>query len=388
MRKIWFTPILLLPILLGCTSAAQEAPPPKPTEVQVSVPVVRVVTDYEDFTGRTESVASVEVRSRTTGYLDSVNFKDGSLVAKGEILFEIDPRPYQSELRRVEASLTQAEARLQRLEADFKRAQALFPQRVMSKEEFDKVAGERAEAQAAVGVAKANLGTAKLQLDFTKVTAPISGRVSRREKDPGNLIKADDTLLTTIVALDPMYATFEVDERTVLKLRRLVEAGKIPSFEEKDLPILLGLADEEGFPTKGKINFVDNKVDSGTGTLRVRGIFANPRFLFSPGLFLRVRLQIGVPHKALLIADRALGTDQGQKYLYVVNDQDVVEYRPVKIGPLHDGLRVVEKGLQEGEKIVVSGLQRVREGTQVQPKLVEMPLLKIEEPKGKGPAPK
>jgi RND family efflux transporter MFP subunit len=328
--------------LVGCekNTVALETPPP--LKVPVSVPLEREVTDYEDFTGRTESVSWVEVRARSTGYLNKVNFKDGALVQKGQVLFEIDPRLYEMELLRADATVTQAKSRLVRLENDYQRAQNLYASKVISKEDFDRIISDRGEADATVGVALASRAMAKQHLDYTKVTAPITGIVSRRSKDPGNLIKQDDTVLTTIVAVDPMYATFEVDERTLLRLRRLVKEGAIPSIEKNEVPFRIGLADEEGFSRSGKINFVDNQVDTGTGTLRLRGTFSNADGLFSPGLFVRVRLQIGTPHKVLLIADRAIGTDQGDKYLFVVNDDNKVEYRQVTLGPLHDGLRVVE----------------------------------------------
>lgn len=363
---------LLCIVLIGCERKAEPAAAPPPPEVQVSVPVERDVTDYEDFTGRTEAVASVEVRARATGYLDKANFKDGSIVTKGDVLFEIDPRPYESDMRRAEASVAQAKARMVRLESEFERAKGLLPSKVISKEEYDRISSDRSEAEANFALASANKTTASLHLGYTKVKAPISGLISRRLKDPGNLVKQDDTVLTTIVALDPMYATFEVDERTLLRLRRLVKQGAIPAIES-EVPFRLGLADEDDFPQEGKINFVDNQVDAGTGTLRLRGVFPNPNQLYSPGLFVRIRLQIGAPHKVVLIADRALGTDQGQKYIYVINDKNEAVYRAVKLGPLHDGLRVIEQGLKPGERIVVTGLQRVRPGTKVDPKTVDMP---------------
>lgn len=358
--------------LAGCEQKTGGPPPGKPAEVLVSVPLVREVTDYEDFTGRTEATKVVDVRSHKTGYLDQIHFKDGDFVKEGELLFEIDPRPFQTELRRMEASLGQMKARLQRLDADYQRALTLFPQKVMSKEEFDRIIGDRLEADAAVKVAEANVDTAKINLGYTKIKARVSGIASYRLKDPGNLIKEDDTLLTTIVKVDPMNAVFDVDERTVQRMRRMLDP-KVP-IEQQKLPVLLAFADEEEFKHKGTIDFVDNRVDPGTGTQRWRAEFANPRHTFLPGLFVRVRLQIGAPHKALLIADRALASDQGQKYLYVINDKNEAEYRHVKIGPVHQGMRVIDTGLKEGERIVVAGLQRVRPGAKVQPKLVDMPV--------------
>ena len=221
-----------------------------------------------------------------------------------------------------------------------------------------------------MGVAEADRDLAALNLDFTRVTAPIGGRLSRRMVDPGNLVKADETALTSIVSLDPMFVYFDVDERTVLRIRRLIREGKIKSRTETELPVQVALADEDGFPRTGFINFSDNKVDPNTGTLRVRGVVENPKpHVLSPGMFLRVRLPIGKPYQALMIAERALGTDQGRKFLYVVNGDDEVEQRPVKVGQLNDeGMRVIEQGLQPGERVIVNGIQRVRAGKKVKPK--------------------
>jgi RND family efflux transporter MFP subunit len=375
---------LLLPLagLTGCErpQAAQQQSPPQmpPSEVLVSLPVRQEVRDYEDFPGRTEAVNSIEVRARVTGYLDKVHFREGADVKKGDVLLEIDPRPYQAEYNRSDANLNLAQAHLKRLETDYQRAMSLRP-RGISQEEFDKIAGDRAEALATVGVAKAGRDLAELNLNYTKVLAPISGRISRRYLDPGNLVKADDTILTVIVSLDPIYAYFDVDERTALRLQRLIREGKIKWSEDGNVPVLLGLADEAGYPKQGTINFADNRVDPDTGTWRLRALVANPDRLLSPGLFIRIRLPIGDPYQAMLVAEQALGTDQGQKYLYVVDDAGQVSYRRVQVGRQHQGLRVITDGLAPGEKVVVSGLQRVRPGTPVSPKVVDMPV-------GSGPS--
>jgi RND family efflux transporter MFP subunit len=371
---------LLAVTLSGCGSAQSSAPPPKPPEVFVSTPVSEEITEYEDFTGRLESPEAVEIRARVTGYLEEVRFKEKVRVdvQKGDVLFLIDPRSYKADLDRAEANELQARVRLQRLEYDHQRASDLLPRKAISREEYDKIAGDRAEADAAVKVAEATVRSARVSYGYTKVTAPMTGRISRRLVDPGNLVKADQTVLATILSLNPLYAYFDVDERTVLRIRRLVREGTVKSAREVEVPVQMELADEEGFPHKGKIDFVDNKVDPGTGTLRVRAVFTNDDELLSPGLFVRVRVRIGVPHKALLIAERALGTDQGQKFVYVVNDKGEVAYRAVKVGSLHQGRRVIESGLKPTEKVIVSGLQRVRQGSTVQERVVPMP--------GPGPA--
>jgi RND family efflux transporter MFP subunit len=373
-RTGWLLPLLLYPAINGCgPSPAQPSLAQQTPEVLVSLPVSREVTDYVDFPGRTEAVNSIEVRARVTGYLDKVHFQEGTDVKQGDLLFEIDPRTYQAELARADATLSQAQAHLARMEADAQRASDLLPGRRISREEFDRIIGDRRESSAAVGVAKANRDLAELNLGFTKVRAPLSGRISRRYIDPGNLVKADETALTTIVSLDPIYAYFDADERTTLQLQRLVREGKIRWSPGTELPVLLGLADEDGFPKQGTINFADNRVDPDTGTWRLRGLFHNADHALSPGLFVRMRAPIGKPYTATLVSEEALGTDQGQKFVYVVDDKNKVEYRRVKVGRLHDGLRVITLGLAPMERVVVSGLQRVRPGIEVTPKLVDMP---------------
>jgi RND family efflux transporter MFP subunit len=364
----------------GCARAPSSAPAAAPTPVSVSYPVEREITRYADFTGRLEAVYSVEIRARVTGYLDRVCFKDGDEVNEGASLFEIDPRPYKVDLDRAEGSLAQTEARLERLEADRRRVVALFNRASISREEFDRITGDFKEARASLNVARANRDLARLNFEFTTVRAPIGGLLSRRMVDPGNMVQADVTPLTTIVSLDPMHLYFDIDERTVLKLRGLVREGKLQSRGEGAVvPILAALADEEGFPHKGVINFSDNKVNPKTGTLRARGLIENPVVegkdfrMLSPGLFARVRLPLGEPHRALLVTERAIDTDQGQKVLYVVDARNEVASRPVRLGAIHDGLRAIEDGLKPGERVIVVGLQQVRPGAVVEPKLVDMP---------------
>jgi RND family efflux transporter MFP subunit len=357
----------------GCTKQPAPTPSVKPPDVVVARPLVRTVTDYEDFTGRTEAYRTIEVRARVSGYLNKVNFVEGSEVKKGEVLFEIDPRLFEAQLQRANAVLNQAQAHLRRLDQDLDRATSLLPRNAISREEYDKIAGDRSEAAAAVSVAKASVEAAKLNLAYTKVVAPISGRISRRLLDPGNLIKADETVLTSIVSDDPIYAYFDIDERTLLRLRRMVRQTQSIFVRKQDVPVMLGLSDEEGFPHVGKIDFSDNRLDPMTGTLRVRGVFDNPQHLLSPGLFVRIRLPIGHPYEAILIAEQALGTDQGQKFVYVVNEQNEVEYRRVQVGSVFDGLRVITEGLSKDERVIISGLQRARAGLVVEPRQVEMP---------------
>lgn len=350
----------------GCRRAAAVPPPPPVPEVEVARPLVREVTDHEDFTGQTEAFRTIDIRARVTGYLDHVNFTEGAEVEAGTTLFEIDPRPYQAEFDRSKATVVQGEARLNRLEADLRRAEILHTKRTISDEEYERVVADRADAKAGIEAAKASLELSQLNLEFTKVTAPIRGRLSRQYIDPGNLVTGDETILTRIVSQDPMYVYFDIDERTMLRVRRLVLDSISTATAAPAVPVLMGLADEEGYPHRGKIDFQENRVDAGTGTLRVRGLFPNATRVLAPGFFVRIRLPIGEPYQAIVVPEQAVGTDQGQKFVYVVDDQNQVVYRRIKVGRLHEGYRVVQEGLKTSELVVVSGLQRVRPGAKVQ----------------------
>ncbi|MBV8610622.1 MAG: efflux RND transporter periplasmic adaptor subunit [Singulisphaera sp.] len=357
------------------------APPtasvPRTTPVALSRPVERYVTDYADFTARTAAVDSVEVRAHVWGYLEKVNFTEGVLVKKGDVLFELDPRPYQVLLDQAKAKVAQDQAQLAYHEADYQRYQELIRIGGVSKSDLDRIKAARGVDIANIAADEAAVASRQLDLDYTKVIAPVSGRVSRYVVTVGNLIQSGDqnggTLLTTIVSVDPMYAYFDVDEHTALRVRQLVRERKSDSPRDVGYPVSLGLANEEGHPHRGTINFVDNQVNPRTGTIRVRGVFPNKEQVLLPGLFGRVRAPIGRAHKALLVSDRALDTDLGQKILYVVNDKNEVVSRPVRLGALHDGLREITDGLKPGERVIVSGLQQVRPGITVEPKLVDMP---------------
>jgi RND family efflux transporter MFP subunit len=358
---------LLVFALVGQAALARAEPEPGPPAVVVGQPVQRVVTDFEEFTGRLEAAASVDLRARVSGYLLKVHFRAGAEVKEGDVLFEIDPRPYQAEVDRAQAQVAQAEARLRIADADLKRAEALLKvPGALSREEYDKAVAEREAARAAVGAVRAGLDLARLNLSFCQVKAPISGRISRPFVDPGNLVKADDTLLAQIVVTDPMHVVFDMDERSVLRLRRQVQEAN-PLDGGPRLPLRVGLANEKGFPHEGVVDSVGLKLDPERGTLAVRGVLANPKGLLMPGLFVRVRLPLGKPHPALLVPEKAVGTDQGRKFLYVVDEQNRVVLRAVRTGALHDGLRVIEEGLKPEEWVVVGGLERVRPGLVVAP---------------------
>jgi len=268
----------------------------------------------------------------------------------------------------------QSEGRVKRTESDYKRALELYPKGAMGREDVDRILGDRTEAIGSLEVAKASKRMAALNVSYTRVQAPLSGRISRRFIDPGNMVKADETPLTMIVSLDPIHAYFDLDERTTLRLQRLVRDKKMNWSPEAGLPVFLGLADEEGFPKRGVVNFADNRVDADTGTWRLRGLFDNADRSLTPGLFVRIRLPIGAPYRATLVAEQALSTDQGQKKLYVVDADKKVVYRRVKVGRLYNGMRIIAEGIAPGEKVIVSGLQRVRPGMEVEPKLEDMPV--------------
>ncbi|HLW68443.1 MAG TPA: efflux RND transporter periplasmic adaptor subunit, partial [Gemmataceae bacterium] len=413
--------------------AAQVAAPPPP-EVMVAKPITQMVTDYEDFPGQTAAVYSIDIRARVQGFLNNANFQEGAEVHEGDLLFEIDPRPYEAEVARTEALVVQTQARLKRTEATYQKGQKLYELAkakggvsAVSDEELSIMESDRGEAQGNLDAAKAARDMALLNLSFTKVRSPISGRISRRYLDPGNLVKSDDTVLTSVVSFDPIYVNFDLDEHTTLRLQRMIREGKIrwnteavapaeaiaglvgnlpglaegttpvPEFgpmllrmamavrkwrheeywrETADLglPVLIGLADEEGYPRDGMINFADNKVDPDTGTWRLRGRFSNKDRSLTPGLFARVRLPLGQPFEAIMISEKAIGTDQGQKFVYVVDAQNQVSYRRIQVGRMQNGLRVIRGGLSKDEKIIVTGLQRVREGVKVTPKDVDMPV--------------
>jgi RND family efflux transporter MFP subunit len=352
----------------------------------VSYPLERYVTDYADFTGRTAAVDSVEVRARVWGYLDKINFQEGAIVKKGDVLFELDPQPYQAVLAQAQAQVRQDEAQLKYDETEFERNRRLFSRNNVSESEFDRTRAARDVDIAKVAADKAIVASRELDLGYTKIIAPISGRISRYVVTLGNLIQSGDqnggSLLTTIVSVDPMYVYFDVDEYTALRVQQLVREDKSDSPRDGGYPVLLGLANEEGHAHRGTINFLDNQINPKTGTIRWRGVFPNRQQILIPGLFGRIRVPIGRTHQALLVSERALDTDQGQKIVYVVNENNEVLSRPVQLGALHDGLCEITNGLTPGEKVIVGGLQQVRPGMTVEPKLVDMPTPGVS---GQGP---
>jgi multidrug efflux system membrane fusion protein len=360
-------------LALGCGQAAP--PPPPPPAVTVAAVPTREITEWDEVSGRFEAVDAVEIRPRVSGQLRRVAFAEGKEVRKGDILFEIDPRPYQAELARAEAALDQAKSGAALAVRDVERARRLVDVKAISQEEFDGRVSASSQGSASVRGAEAMVTTARLNLDWTLVRSPISGRVGRAEVTEGNLVQAGPpaaTLLTTVVSLDPIYVHFETDEQTYLKYSALARAGSRPSSRDAKSPVSLGLANENGFPHTGYVDFLDNQLDPRTGTIRTRAVFSNKERLFTPGLFARLRLAGSGRYSATLVLDRAIGTDQDKKFVMVVKPDSTVDYRPVQIGRLVDEFRVVLSGLEPGEQIVINGLQRVRPGMKTTPTLVAM----------------
>jgi multidrug efflux system membrane fusion protein len=408
-------------------AAANEAP-----AVPVSVPVEREVTDYVDFTGRTDAVQSVDIRPRVTGYLIRMPFREGSEVKAGDLLFEIDPRPYQAQLDQSQSqvALNEASLKLARSTYERDRAIAISTPGGVAAQQLDEDRAAIDEAVARVKASQAATEVYKLNLSFTRVTSPVDGLVSRYYLTVGNLVNQDSTLLTTVVSLDPMYAYFDMDEPTLLRIRKAIAEGRISLNSSGVMPVLMGLQGEEGYPHPGTVNFVNNQVNPTTGSISVRGIFANPKSrrtvpaaalpglvaptsgaaglpravastgaallsvpplagdrLLSPGMFVRIRLPIGEPHPALLVIDRAISSDQGLKFVYVLDGDNKAQYRRITTGPLQeDGLRVVTDGLHPEDRVVVGGLPQVRPKMEVRPEVIPMPSLARQPPSDGTPA--
>jgi multidrug efflux system membrane fusion protein len=372
-RFLLGTPLVVLTSIAGC-GGDLPAPPPPPAVTVAAVPE-RDINEWDEFTGRIEAVDAVEIRPRVSGYIQRVAFAEGKEVRKGDVLVEIDPRPYAAELARAEAQVEVARTRAQLAARDVERAGRLVAVQAISKEEFDSRTAGQAEGEAAVRAAEADVATARLNLEWTRVRSPISGRVGRAEVTEGNLVQAGPptaTLLTTVVSLDPIYVSFEGDEQTYLKYTMLARSGDRPSSRDKQNPVFVGLANEEGFPHEGYVDFVDNQLNPESGTIRARAVLSNKERYFTPGLFARVKLVGSGRYRAALIQDRAVGTDQDKKFVLVLKPDSTVEYRAVQIGRLVEGLRIVQKGVKPGEQIVVNGLQRVRPGMRVTPTVAPM----------------
>jgi RND family efflux transporter MFP subunit len=366
--------LLAVASLSSCGKGSAPGAPPPP-QVSVATVLEKRVKDWDEFTGRLQAVETVEIRPRVSGYIDKVAFTEGSLVKRGALLFVIDPRPYQAEYDRAAADVKRYKTALELGSIELVRVQRLKDSGAVSQEELDERKSTVAQAEANVAGSQAALEAAALNLNFTRVTSPIDGRVSRAEVTRGNLVTGGingGTLLSSVVSMDPIYIYFDADEQSYLRYAKMAREGERSSSRETGNPVQVGLADEEGFPHAGTMDFVDNQLNPQTGTIRGRAVLPNKDGQFTPGLFARVQLLGSGEYSAILIEDRAVNTDQSQKYVLLLGANNQIEYRKVKLGRVIDGLRVVREGLKAGDVIVVNGAQRVHPGVTVTPQKVVM----------------
>jgi len=371
--------LVAIGVLLAACGQGQEARQPAggppPAVVSVAKVEVRKVTQWDEFSGRIEATDSVEIRPRVSGVIDSVRYKEGSEVRKGDVLFVIDQRPYRAALDRAEAELAQARAQAALARTEATRAQRLLETKVISQEVHDQRIANEQQANAAVQAAAAAVETARLNLDFTEVRSPIHGRAGEAMVTAGNLVQTDPspTLLTTVVSLDPVYVVFEGDEQTYLRYGEMARRGERPSARDRRLPVMVGLSNEDGFPHEGHVDFVDNQLNPATGTIRARAVLDNKDRIFTPGLFARVKLPGSGEFPAALVDDKAILTDQDRKYVYVLGPDNVALRRDIKLGRSAEGLRIVTEGLGPEDQVVVHGVQKIFfPGMPVMPQTIRM----------------
>ena len=376
---MWLNQTFKLGLLIGSLSllsACGQAPDTQQQQMTPSVSVATVVhqriTEWDEFTGRLEAPQSVSLRPRVSGYIDSIAFKEGAIVKEGEPLFYIDNRLFTAEVRRLQAELADVSSQVKLAKSSFTRANELTENNAISVEVFDNRAAELEQAKARLRSTSAALEIAKLNLGYTKVTAPITGRVSRAQITKGNLVTAGQTELTTIVSVNQVYAYFDADEQTYLKYMKLAQTGARPSSRDVKNPVYMALANESDYPHEGYIDFVDNQVNPATGTIRGRAVFENPEGKFIPGLFTRIKLVGSASYDGILVDDKAISTDLSNKYVLVLDTDNKVQYRAVTMGEKLNGLRIIKSGLNANDSIVVNGLQRVRPGADVVPTVVPM----------------
>jgi RND family efflux transporter MFP subunit len=360
-----FAGLAAVAVLAACSAQAKQEAAPPPVQVTVTDVAFKSLRQWDDFTGRLEPVDTVEIRPRVSGYIDGAQFSEGARVHKGQVLFQIDPRPYKAEADRAAAEVSRAKAQLDLASINRERGRRLIEQNALAQSEFDRLSSEERAAQANVSAAQAAYQTARLNLEWTRVTSPIDGRISKIVITRGNLV-TQASLLTTVVSDTPIYAEFNADEQTFLKYAS-AERGK-------GSPVYMGLITEDGYPHEGKLSFIDNALDAKSGTINGRAIFANADGRFTPGLFARIRLVSAESQVVALAPDRAIATDLGKRFVVVVNGNNKAEYRPVEVGPLAGNLRIIRSGLKPGDRVVVGGLQKVKPGDTVAPVKVKADL--------------
>jgi len=383
------TAIGIVLVVCGCGDRSAKSAPPPPPNVDVASPIAADIVEQDEYTGRLAAVDSVDVRARVTGYLEAIHFTDGQSVNKGDLLFTLDPRPFKASLEALQGDALQAESRLALARNDLGRAKKLIETKAISQEDFDTRSKTADQSEATVAAAKARVERARLDLEFTEVRAPMSGRISRHLVSAGTLISggsADSTVLTSIVTLEPLYCYWDVSEQALLKYLRLNKAGLRQSSRMTPTSVRVALLDETEFTHAGRINFIENQMDALTGTLRVRAILDNAGLDLLPGVFVRVQVPASEQHRAVLIPDRAISADQSERFVYVVGQGNVVAQRRILPGRLHEGLRIVTSGLDGSETIVVDGLQRVRSGAQVNPQRTTVTLGTKESPPAVNPS--
>jgi len=357
--------------IVGCGQKPAAQAPPPPT-VTVAKPVKKEIVEWLYFTAQTQAVNTVSISPRVTGYIDNITFKEGDVVDFGDLLFVIDPRPYQAALDQAKAQLEQSQAQQKLNDANLERANDLLAKKVIAKQDYDTTAAQKFVGDAQVVASQAQVESAQLNLDFTQIRSPLHGRIGAQLVNRGNLVQANSTQLTTIVSIDPMYAYFYVDERSVLRYQEAVKAGKMPTAKQATLPVWLQLENEQGYPHGGVIDFINNAFDPSTGTLQLRGRFPNLDGFLLPGAFGSVRVAGSPRYEAVLVADRAIGSDQDQKYVVIVQPDGLTKYQQVQLGPIVDGLRVIQSGLQGDETVVVEGIGKVRPNSKVSAEQTDM----------------
>ena len=376
--KTPLTPLSLLSVALALAACQPEAPqmqPPPPTAVTVASPVKQKVKEWDEFTGRIDAAESVMLYSQVTGYLMSIHFKDGTEVKKGTLLFQIDPRPFQAVLDQALAQHEQAKVKLELSRSEYDRAAKLLDSKAISAEDYDTRSKAVREAEAGLKVSQAAVDKAKLDVEYTQIKAPLDGRIGRKLMDVGGLVIGGPmgaTALTSIVSLDPINCYIDADELTVLRYQKLNREDKGLSARDDEIPCEMALANDTGFPHKGVIDFVDNRLDPTTGTIQVRAVFQNPKpergqRVLQPGYFARVRVPGGSDYEAFVIDDKAVQSDQAQKIVYVVDEKNIVMPRPIDVGPVINGKRVVRNGLTEKDRVIVNGMAKIGPGMPVTP---------------------